>query len=90
MTEKSNTSSISSQVSSLLIIDRFFIIYLFLHLELNLLILILKIQQLREVDLYSVFLTPLTYEGLIDEVLHIENGRIKLDSALVEEKDQVN
>ena len=42
-------------------------------------------------DLYSVFLTPLTYEGLIDEVLHIENGRIKLDSSiLAEEKDQVN
>lgn len=42
----------------------------------------------REVDLFSCLLTPLTYEGLIDECVGIENGRVKLDaSVLGDEKD---
>ena len=42
----------------------------------------------REVDLISPLVTPLTYEGLIDEVIGIENGRIKIDPSLLgEEKD---
>jgi hypothetical protein len=41
------------------------------------------------VDPYSVLLTPLTYEGLVDEVLHIENGRVKLDAALFGESKEV-
>ena len=44
----------------------------------------------REVDLFSALLTPLTYEGLIDEVLGIENGRVRIDASLLsDEKDQV-
>jgi hypothetical protein len=42
-----------------------------------------------EVDPYSIFMTPLTYEGLVDEVLHIENGRVKLDAALLGEAKEV-
>jgi hypothetical protein len=34
-------------------------------------------------------MTPLTYEGLVDEVLHIENGRVKLDAALLGEAKEV-
>jgi hypothetical protein len=42
----------------------------------------------REVDLISPLVTPLTYEGLIDEIIGIENGRIKIDSTLLgEDKD---
>lgn len=42
----------------------------------------------REVDLVSPLVTPLTYEGLIDEIVGIENGRIKVDAALLDdEKD---
>jgi hypothetical protein len=43
----------------------------------------------RDVDPYSVLLTPLTYEGLVDEVLHIENGRVKLDASLLGESKEV-
>lgn len=39
----------------------------------------------REVDLFSPLLTPLTYEGVIDEVFGIENGRIKVDASLLGE-----
>ncbi|CAE7635683.1 VPS33, partial [Symbiodinium microadriaticum] len=45
----------------------------------------------REVDLFSALLTPLTYEGLIDEFLGIENGRVKIDASLLsDEKDQLS
>ena len=43
----------------------------------------------REVDLISPLITPLTYEGLIDEVIGIENGKIKLDSSIINDgKDE--
>ena len=43
----------------------------------------------REVDLFSCLLTPLTYEGLVDECIGIDNGRIKVDvSILGDDKDQ--
>lgn len=32
----------------------------------------------REVDLVSPLVTPLTYEGLIDDMVGIENGKVKL------------
>mmetsp|Transcript_9937 Transcript_9937/g.20250 ORF Transcript_9937/g.20250 Transcript_9937/m.20250 type:complete len:462 (+) Transcript_9937:667-2052(+) len=38
----------------------------------------------REVDFVTPLLTPLTYEGLIDEVVGIQNGYIKVDPKLVE------
>jgi vacuolar protein sorting-associated protein 33A len=42
----------------------------------------------REVDMVSALITPLTYEGLIDEMMSIENNRIKVDAAIAgEEKD---
>lgn len=37
----------------------------------------------REVDLVSPLVTPLTYEGLIDEIIGIENGRIRVDTAII-------
>ena len=39
----------------------------------------------RDVDLISPLVTPLTYEGLIDEIIGIENGRIKIDPCLLGE-----
>ena len=36
----------------------------------------------REVDLVSPLVTPLTYEGLIDELIGIRNGAIKVDSKI--------
>jgi len=43
----------------------------------------------REVDFVTPLLTPLTYEGLIDEVVGIQNGYIKVDPTLVEvEEDE--
>jgi hypothetical protein len=39
----------------------------------------------REVDLVSPLVTPLTYEGLIDEVLGIQNGHIYADASLLGE-----
>jgi len=42
----------------------------------------------REVDLVSPLVTPLTYEGLVDELIGITNGCIKLDaSVLGDDKD---
>ena len=38
----------------------------------------------REVDFVTPLLTPLTYEGLIDEVVGIQNGYIKVDPKMVE------
>lgn len=37
----------------------------------------------REVDLVSPLVTPLTYEGLVDEIIGIDNGRIKVDASLL-------
>lgn len=44
----------------------------------------------REVDLVSPMITPLTYEGLIDEIIGIENGRIKVDVSILgaDDKDE--
>ncbi|KAF2099431.1 Sec1-like protein [Rhizodiscina lignyota] len=36
----------------------------------------------REVDLPSVLLTQLTYEGLIDEFFHIESNQVELDTSI--------
>jgi hypothetical protein len=42
----------------------------------------------REVDLVSPLISPLTYEGLINELIGIENGRVKLDVSIIgDEKD---
>ena len=44
----------------------------------------------RDVDLYSPIITPLTYEGLIDEIVGINNGQIRVDaSVLGDEKDEL-
>jgi hypothetical protein len=37
----------------------------------------------RAVDLVTPLLTPLTYEGVIDEFIGIHNGAIKVDPSLV-------
>jgi len=43
----------------------------------------------REVDLVSPLVTPLTYEGLIDDFIGIENGRIKVDASILgDEKEK--
>lgn len=42
----------------------------------------------REVDLVSPLVTPLTYEGLIDDTVGIENGRVKLDAAVLGSSEQ--
>lgn len=39
----------------------------------------------REVDLVSPLVTPLTYEGLIDDLIGIDNGRIKVDASILGE-----
>lgn len=42
----------------------------------------------REIDLVSPLVTPLTYEGLIDDLIGIESGRIKVDASILgEDKD---
>lgn len=44
----------------------------------------------RDVDLFSAMVSPLTYEGLIDEVVGIHNGKIRVDaSVLGDEKDEL-
>jgi hypothetical protein len=40
----------------------------------------------RSTDWVSALVTPLTYEGLIDELLGIENGYVKLDAAMLEQE----
>jgi hypothetical protein len=35
------------------------------------------------VDLVSPLVTPLTYEGLVDEIIGIKNGKIKVESSLL-------
>lgn len=43
----------------------------------------------REVDLISPMVTPLTYEGLIDEIVEIQQGKIRLDPSLLgDENDE--
>ena len=42
----------------------------------------------REIDFVTPLLTPLTYEGLIDEVIGIQNGYIKVDPDMVEAESQ--
>lgn len=42
----------------------------------------------RDVDLVSPLVTPLTYEGLIDDTVGIENGRVKLDAAVLGSSEQ--
>ncbi len=37
----------------------------------------------RTMDMVTPMCTQLTYEGLIDEILHINDGFVKLDSSLV-------
>lgn len=39
----------------------------------------------REVDLVSPLVTPLTYEGLVDDLIGIENGKIKVDASILGE-----
>lgn len=44
----------------------------------------------RDVDLFSAMVSPLTYEGLIDEVVGIHNGKIHVDAAVLgDEKDEL-
>lgn len=38
-------------------------------------------------DLASLFVTPLTYEGLLDDILGIDNGTVWLDAALLDEEN---
>ena len=43
----------------------------------------------READLVSPLVTPLTYEGLIDELMGINNGYIKVDRSIIgDDKDK--
>lgn len=44
----------------------------------------------RDVDLFSVVVSPLTYEGLIDEVVGIHGGKIHVDATVLgDEKDEL-
>ena len=44
----------------------------------------------RDVDLYSAVTSPLTYEGLIDEVVGIHNSTINVDATVLgDEKDEL-
>jgi len=40
------------------------------------------------VDLVSPLVTPLTYEGLIDDTVGIEKGRVRLDAAVLGSAEQ--
>ena len=44
----------------------------------------------REVDLISPLVTPLTYEGLLDELIGVELGKLKLDKALLGDVKDIN
>ncbi|GMY09270.1 vacuolar protein-sorting-associated protein 33 homolog [Fagus crenata] len=37
----------------------------------------------REVDMVTPMLSQLTYEGLLDEILHVNNGSVELDSSVM-------
>ena len=38
----------------------------------------------REVDLISTLISPLTYEGLLDEIVGIENGRYRIYTSFMQ------
>lgn len=38
----------------------------------------------REVDMVTPMRTQLTYEGLLDELLHVNNGTVEIDSSVME------
>mmetsp|Transcript_15301 Transcript_15301/g.18619 ORF Transcript_15301/g.18619 Transcript_15301/m.18619 type:complete len:768 (-) Transcript_15301:112-2415(-) len=44
----------------------------------------------RRVDLVTPLLTPLTYEGLLDDVLKIESGIIKVDTNIIDPPDEAS
>jgi hypothetical protein len=44
----------------------------------------------RQVDLVTPLLTPLTYEGLIDEFITIQNSYIKVDPKILEDDDDAD
>ena len=44
----------------------------------------------REVDMVSPLITPLTYEGLLDELIGIDNGKVKLDASLMGDIKDIN
>lgn len=60
-----------------------FYVYLYVYLFVYSYILSLD----REVDLASLFVTPLTYEGLLDDIMGIENGTVWLDASLLDEEN---
>lgn len=37
----------------------------------------------REIDLTSPLVTPLTYEGLVDDIIGIQNGKIRVEASLL-------
>lgn len=37
----------------------------------------------REIDLTSPLVTPLTYEGLVDDIIGIQNGKIHVEASLL-------
>ena len=41
-------------------------------------------------DLVTPLVTPLTYEGLIDEILGIQNGFVKVDPAILDDGSGAN
>ncbi len=41
----------------------------------------------RDVDLVTPMVTPLTYEALIDDIIGIESGSIKVDAAMLGDSD---
>ena len=44
----------------------------------------------REVDMVSPLLSPLTYEGLVDDILGINNGKVKVSAELLGDEPAVN
>eukprot|EP01038_Epipyxis_sp_PR26KG_P009327 gene9327-12565_t len=43
----------------------------------------------REVDLVTPFITPLTYEGILDDIFGIENNCINVDQSLLSDEKEV-
>lgn len=58
-----------------------------LDLQLGVLYCFITLILSREVDLVSPLLTPLTFEGLIDEVFSISSARIQVDASLLGDDD---
>jgi len=44
----------------------------------------------RKVDLVTPLLTPLTYEGLLDEIMGIESGHILVEESLIQPGDSIS